>query len=402
MNTQILVIGGGASGMTAAISAKRARGDAQVTLLEAQPRLGKKLLATGNGRCNLINRATSPESYHSGGAFASYALNAFDSARFFEELGIQTVFDGEGRGYPAAFQASGVLDALRLALSENGVNVVCDCPVTGISLRKNGYAAFVPSGEYLARKLILASGGLAGRGLGENASFRLPETLGHHVNEPMPGLTHLVCDKKQVAGLKGIRLKGTFTLLSNGAPVKSEEGEALFRDDGVGGIAVMQLSLGAKKRLLGGEKLVLRLCPGGDMSLDALRQRLARFPARTLGDVFTGQLNRFIARNAINRAGLRPETRAESLTGAETARLFSALHVWDIPVSGTGGFADAQVMEGGLVTDEFEPETLESRLNKGFYACGEALDVAGYCGGNNLAWAWASGILAGTEAAKSL
>ncbi|MCR4576898.1 MAG: aminoacetone oxidase family FAD-binding enzyme [Clostridiales bacterium] len=402
MRTQILVIGGGASGMTAAISAKTARPDADVTLLEALPRCGKKLLATGNGRCNLINRNTSPESYPSGGAFASEALEKFDPARFFESLGIDTVFDGEGRGYPASFQASGVLDALRLALGERGVKLVCDCPVKSIAPRSGGFAVIVPEGEYSARRVILASGGSAGKGLGENASFRMLEKLGHHVNTPLPALTHLVCGKKYVAGLKGIRLKGRFTLLSGDTPVACEEGEAIFRDDGISGIAIMQLSLGAKQRLLMGEKLVLRLCPGALRPLDELKARLARFSRRALSDVFTGELNRFIAQNAIRRAQLSPDTPACELSEKDILRLHAALNAWDIPVTDTGSFADAQVMEGGLSTDEFRPETLESRLCPGLYACGEALDVTGYCGGHNLTWAWASGSLAGREAADSL
>ena len=399
---QILVIGGGASGMTAAISAKAARPDADVTLLEALPRCGKKLLATGNGRCNLINLHTSPESYPSGGAFASYALRAFDSARFFEFLGIDTVFDGEGRGYPATFQASSVLDALRLALNESGVKLICDCPVKNIAPRKGGYAVSVPEIEFFADKVILASGGSAGKGLGENASFRMLEKLGHRVTPPLPGLTHLVCDRKHVAGLKGIRLKGRFTLLSGDTPVNSEEGEAIFRDDGISGIAIMQLSLGAKQRLNKGEKLSLRLCPVSGRELNELKARLERFGGRALGDVFTGELNRFIAQNAIRRAGLKPDTPACRLSEADILRLHAALNAWDIPVTDTGSFADAQVMEGGLSTDGFRPETLESRLCPGLYACGEALDVTGYCGGHNLTWAWASGSLAGREAADSL
>ena len=388
--------------MTAAISARTARPDADVTLLEALPRCGKKLLATGNGRCNLINRNTSPESYPSGGAFASEALSRFDPARFFESLGIDTVFDSEGRGYPASFQASGVLDALRLALSERGVKLVCDCPVKSIAPRSGGFAVIVPEGEYSARRVILASGGSAGKGLGENASFRMLEKLGHHVNTPLPALTHLVCGRKYVAGLKGIRLKGRFTLLSGDTPVACEEGEAIFRDDGISGIAIMQLSLGAKQRLLSGEKLVLRLCPGALGPLDELKARLARFSRRELSDVFTGELNRFIAQNAIRRAQLSPDTPACELSEKEILRLHAALNAWDIPVTDTGSFVDAQVMEGGLNTDEFRPETLESRLCPGLYACGEALDVTGYCGGHNLTWAWASGSLAGREAADSL
>jgi predicted Rossmann fold flavoprotein len=387
--------------MTAAISAKTARPDADVTLLEALPRCGKKLLATGNGRCNLINRNTSPESYPSGGAFASYALNAFDSARFFESLGIDTVFDSEGRGYPATFQASSVLDALRLALNESGVKLICDCPVKNITPRQGSYAVSVPEKKYFADKVILASGGSAGKGLGENASFRMLEKLGHPVNQPLPGLTHLVCDKKCVAGLKGIRLKGRFTLLSGDTPVNSEEGEAIFRDDGISGIAIMQLSLGAKQRLLMGEKLVLRLCPGALRPLDELKARLARFSRRALSDVFTGELNRFIAQNAIRRAQLSPDTPACELSEKDILRLHAALNAWDIPVTDTGSFADAQVMEGGLATGDFDPETLESKLCPGLYACGEALDVAGFCGGHNLCWAWASGVLAGREAAKA-
>ncbi|MBR5010305.1 MAG: aminoacetone oxidase family FAD-binding enzyme, partial [Clostridia bacterium] len=354
----------------------------------------------GNGRCNLINRNTSPENYHSGGAFASFALGAFDFARFFEFLGIEVVFDGEGRGYPATFQASSVLDALRLALNETGVKLMCDCPVKNVAPRKGGWAVSCAAGELITDRVILAGGSLAGKGLGENASFRIPEKLGHRIVPPLPGLTHFVCDKKQVAGLKGIRLKGRFVLLSGGVPVKNEEGEAIFRDDGVGGIAIMQLSLGAKKRLLSGEKLFLRLCPGGGRPLGELKARLDRFPARALSDVFTGELNRFIAQNTIKRAGLRPDARAGGLSESEILRLHAALDAWDIPILDTGGFADAQVMEGGLATGDFDPETLESKLCPGLYACGEALDVAGYCGGHNLAWAWASGALAGREAAK--
>ena len=383
--TDILVIGGGAAGMAAAISAKMENPRLEVVIAESKPRVGKKLLATGNGRCNLMNTLAQPEDYLGDAEFIRPALEAYrrEYSEFWANLGLELREEEEGRVYPATNQAATVLDVLRLALSELGIEERTD---TEIDVLRPGFYA----GEIRARRVILATGGKAGKGLGENESFaRLLQPLGHRITRVYPGLTPLKVEREQIAGLKGVRLKGSLILLDRNKLLTVEKGEILFGEDAVSGIAAMQLSLRAAKGMR------VRIKPEGRPDLSGRRDR---FPHRSAEELLTGALPKPIGRLLLKRAGIALSKPAGSLTDNELKRIID----WEIPIIGPGDFTAAQIMRGGADTGEFDPHTLESRRVKGLYACGELLDVAGPCGGYNLEWAWASGCLAGRRAAQSL
>ena len=410
MNTDILIIGGGASGLVAALSAKKQAPAARVTIAEKLPRVGKKLLATGNGRCNIMNALADEMSYAGNSAFIAPALRLYkeEYAAFWKELGLFLMTEDEGRMYPACNQASAVLDVLRMGLQDRGIEEKTDCAVTAIKKSGDGFAAESSTGTIHCKKVILCTGGQAGKGLGENDSFRaLLSPLGHKIKKTLPALTWLKAPAASLTGLKGVRMKGTIRLTDGKNELASETGEVLFQESAVSGIAAMQLSLVYARVYANNPaaKLSVVLSPLAmtkDEAKAELLFRRERFGNRSADTLLTGSMNRLIALLALKRSGISPGKPAKELTGGELDRLASELTAWTIPVLGTGDFTSAQLMYGGADTDGFYPETLESKTVNGLYACGELLNVAGPCGGYNLEWAWACGMLAGRSAGKSL
>ncbi len=405
MDSDILIVGGGAAGLAAALSAAKTNPRLKVSVLEAQPRSGKKLLATGNGRCNLMNERAEKEDYAGDADFIAPALSLYkrEYGRFWDELGLLLSTEDEGRVYPGVNQASAVLDALRLNLREKGVSEITDFAAAQIEKRRDGFTVYSEGRALSCRRVILATGGKAGKGLGENDSFtRLLSPFGHRVTRVYPALTCLKTDRQLLSGLKGIRLRGEICLCRNDEVLKREKGEILFQDDALSGIASMQLSLVASPLISRGEKLHALLSPLGERAENIIKGRISAHPTRSAQELLTGAVNRLIALSALKRAGISPVQRAESFTPSQTEALIRELRSWRVPLAGTGGFSQAQVMLGGLDTRDFDGETMRSRRVQGLLAAGEMLDVTGPCGGYNLEWAWASGMLAGKTAAEEL
>lgn len=410
MKYDIVIVGGGASGLAAAISAS-SKPDLAIAIAEKQPRVGKKLLATGNGRCNIFNTQACPEAFYGDRAFTRPALAAFpfaEATRFFAALGLSLRAEGSGCVYPLSNQAAAVLDCLRFSAAEAGVEEICDCAIASIRPQANAFRLCAEDGRALeARRVIVATGGMAAPKLGGGNGFKaLLTPLKHRVTPCLPALTPLKTRSQDVAGLKGIKYAGEIALLVDGAIVKRERGEILFTETGVSGIAAMQLSLPAAEALARARRVEARLSPldmPPDQARAFLQARARALARRPLEEFLTGVVAKRIGQAALKRAGAVPLSRAAgSLSEGEIARLAQELTAWRLPVSATGGFDAAQVMLGGAVTADFHPETMESRLVRGLYACGELLDVTGPCGGYNLTWAWASGALAGRSAAESL
>ena len=255
----VIIIGGGAAGLTAALSASQ-RG-ARVTVLESAPRIGRKILASGNGRCNLANLG--PMRYNGDTALAKAVMAAYPVEKvlaFFSGLGLVTVAEAGGRVYPACGQAAAVLDVLRLALARQGVKVVCEAPVTKLERTKAGFRAVTPQGAFEAPAVVAAFGGMAGGKLGHDGGpYQLLTKLGHTLVPPRPALTALVTEKKAVRGLSGLRLPARLTLCDGVKPVEAASGEALFTDYGVSGVCAMQLSRTAGELLNRGKQPMLYL-----------------------------------------------------------------------------------------------------------------------------------------------
>lgn len=395
----VLVIGGGASGMMAALTA--AEGGHRVTLLERQGRVGRKLLATGNGRCNLTNRHAAPQRYHGETAdFCTHALSAFtaeDTLSWFEKRGLLTVTEDSGRVYPYSNMAGSVLDVLRFALEESGVEVHTGCTVTKLRKRGEDFTVTAEDGEtFTAQRLILAAGGAAGGKVGGVMDgYRLAKSLGHHRTALYPALVQIRTDPTYPRALKGVKAEAAVTVRRGSVTLVHTRGEVLFTEYGISGPAVFDIS---RAVATGGEGLTvsLDLLPerGREEVLSYLAAQQRRADQREAGTLLTGALHTRLGQMVCKAAGFTSQP-AAALTAEELKRIADGVKDFSLPVQGVCGFDQAQVTAGGLRCDEFRPDTLESRLVPGLYGCGEVLDVDGDCGGFNLQWAWSSGHLAG-------
>ena len=397
MSRDVIIIGGGASGMMAALAA--AENGCRVTLLERQSRVGRKLLATGNGRCNLTNHNASPARYHGGDGFCAYALDAFDvgaTLQFFASLGLLTVAEDSGRVYPMSNMAGSVLDVLRYALERPGIEVVTGQAVSSVKRTSGGFTVRTETDTFHAEKLILAAGGCAGSKVGGVMDgYQLAKSLGHHRTPLYPSLVQLKTDPTYPRALKGIKAECGIVIRRGSAVVAENRGEVLFTEYGVSGPAIFDLSRAVST---GGEGLccVLNFFPDWEPEevlhwLHRRRQTMAAHEASTL---LVGSCHTRLGQMLCKAAGFTNQPAAD-LTDDDLRRIAAQATGFTLPITGTCGFDQAQVTAGGLQTGEFDPRTMQSRLVPGLYACGEVLDVDGDCGGFNLQWAWSSGHLAG-------
>ena len=396
--TTVVVIGGGASGLMAALTAAEDQNN-RVLLLERQQRIGCKLLATGNGRCNLTNTGAALRNYHGEQAdFAAPALAAFtprDTLDFFHRLGLLTVEEYGGRVYPLSNAANSVLDVLRFALERAGVELRCACPAREIRRRDGGYTVGTDGGVIAADRLILACGGAAGAKLGGVMDgYELVKPLGHKRTALRPSLVQIVTAPDYPRALKGVRAAAALRLTAGEDLLGESAGELQFTETGVSGPAAFDLSRLASS---GGEGLALhvRFLPEEADAFALLTARRAAFPEQPASELFTGMLHNRLGRMLVKYAAIEANRPIGSLSDKELRRAARAAGDFTLPVRGTEGFDNAQVTAGGLRTAGFNPETLESWFMPGLFACGEVLDVDGDCGGYNLQWAWASGRLAG-------
>ena len=390
----VIILGGGASGLLAATELS-GRGH-RVALLEAQSRVGRKLLSTGNGRCNLTNRRAKPSDYHGARQAVQNALKICPPKRVeevFDQLGVPCIADDEGRVYPMSRQAASVLDALRLACDEHGVTTLTEFEVVTLT-RQNVFTATAKDGRTASgRCALVCTGGLAAPKLGASGTgYALLKTLGHAINPRFPAIAALTTPPEPVRGLKGIRAEGTLALIVDGEVIREESGEALFSENGVSGIAAMQLARGVNEALRSNKRCTLRLnLSPAPVDLSA---RAANLPKRGMEDFLNGIVPQRLGQTLVKASGIELNRPAGSLTAAELQRLRAALTGWTIPVTGTQGFDQAQVTAGGASLKDFDVRTLRSLRVPGLFAAGEVLDVDGDCGGFNLQWAWSSALLA--------
>ncbi len=407
---ELCVIGGGASGLAAAIEAARAFRQAgvpgQVTVLERLPRVGKKLLATGNGRCNLTNRFASPPDYFEAADFVRPALKRFsvdDTLSFFASMGLLCEEEEEGRIYPMSRQAASVLDVLRFEAERLGVVFHCDSRVESVQKTRDK-PRFVINGSICADAVILACGGKASPQHGSDGSgYALLRALQIPVAEVFPSLVQITADPKRVKSLKGMRVHAVISLYEEKKQLASQRGEIQFTEFGLSGIAAMQLSRFVSREKQRQMEASLDLLPAfssGEVA-DYLAARVRQNPALAAEHLLTGILPKRVGQVLLKQAGVEPLSRPiGSLRGAEIAAISDLLKDWRFSVTGTRGFSAAQVTMGGAQRSAFDPESMEALSTPGFYAAGEVLDVDAGCGGFNLQWAWSSGRLAGESAAE--
>lgn len=398
------IIGGGASGMAAALAASEAK-DAQVVLMERQARLGRKLRATGNGRCNLTNLHAGEAGYHGEQrGFWKYALDRFspeETLYWFRSMGLYTVAEASGRVYPYSDQANSVADVLRFALSRPNINVKLGFEAEKI--RKMGDCFRVESREEAVDcdRVIVACGGLAGTGLGGSMSgYKLLRSLGHHSTKLRPNLVQLRSSWGALTSLKGVRTNCEASVFRDGALFAGSRGELQFTEYGLSGPVIFEVS---RDVCQGGGEWTCRLDFLPDLDRKTLEEELLRRKKTDLpaSDLFTGILHNRLGRVLTGEAGISQQGFVRDIPEEALTLAAEKAKALEVTLTQPMGMDAAQVTAGGILTEEFNEETMESRLVPGLYACGEVLDVDGDCGGYNLQWAWSSGRLAGECAGRS-
>ncbi len=401
----VVIIGGGASGMTAAVTAAKA--GAKVTILEHKDRVGKKILSTGNGRCNFTNLQLNIDGYRGASPeFIQSVLNQFtveDTLNFFESLGIMAK-EKHGYVYPYSEQAAAVLDALRFELEHLGIRVRCEEEIQNI-FYKGSFMIQTNHGKYQADKLILACGSKASPVTGSDGSgYTLAKAFGHSIKPVVPALVQLYGDDSIFPSVGGVRCDAQVTVCIDGHAVATDRGELQLTDYGVSGIPVFQISRYAAMGLYEKRKVVVHLNFMPDFSEQRLfyymLNRAVNQSWKNMEQFLTGLFPKKLALAFIKKAGLSVMTKAESCSASTWKALTQLILDYPVKISGTKGFESGQICAGGVDTDELVAETLESKLQDNLYIIGELLDVDGICGGYNLQWAWSSGYVAGSHAAK--
>ena len=405
----IVVIGGGASGLMAAISAKYYNDKLSVAVLERSDRVGKKILTTGNGRCNLTNTQISIERYHGENVkFANSALSKFDkdtTLDYFMQIGIYPKVE-DNKVYPNSLQASSVVDVLRLTLKKLGVREVCNFYCVSIDKIDNIFKITSKDNQSVtAKKVIVCCGGCAAPKLGtDGSSYKLVQKFGHKLLPTYPSLVQVKCNPKHTIPMKGVKVDANISVYVNGKYTKSEFGELLFTDYGLSGPAVFQLSRIASVEINKGNKVLFLADIMPDVTRDEVYYHLCcRNRQVPVEEFLTGMINKLCARQILKKCGVEKfNTTAEVLDDNVINTLADTIKGWDFEITGTNSWQQAQVTAGGISTSDFNPSTMESLLCAGLYVAGEMLDIDGDCGGFNLQWAWSIGFVAGLEAAKTV
>ena len=397
------IIGAGASGMAAALSAAE-NPNIQVVLMERQTRVGRKLAATGNGRCNLTNINTGEVHYHgTEPSFAKPALTAFDvdnTLAWFSGLGLCTVTEPSGRVYPYSDQANSVVDVLRLALDRPNVMLKTGFEVRKVQKAESGFAVTNGEETLLFDKLIVACGGLAGTKLGGSLSgYQLLGKLGHKATRLRPALVQIKSGWNGISALKGVRANCSAKILRDGEVFSASSGEVQFTEYGISGPVIFEIS---RDVCQGGGQWSCQMDFLPQWKEEMLEKELLRRSQTNLPmeDILTGILHNRLGRVLAKAAGIAGKQYASQLSGNECRELCRAVKGFEMELTEPMGMDSAQVTAGGVLTEQFDPDTMESRLVPGLYACGEVLDIDGDCGGYNLQWAWSSGRAAGAHAGK--
>lgn len=424
----VIVIGAGASGMMAAIMA--ARRGRSVLILEHMDKVGKKILATGNGKCNYTNEYMAAECYHGDQRLLTDIRSQFerdDAIAFFRELGIWPKAKN-GYYYPNSGQALSVVEAMQMELKQLDIAVRCGCQVQGLAEDYVGFAVATSTGVYKARKVIVACGLLAAPKLGSDGSM-IPvlKELGHRFVSIVPALCGFYASGMDFKKVSGVRCEAELTLKidtihakvssvdgknaenreivsdTDAKHIPKERGELQLTDYGVSGIPVFQLSSQAAKALKEKKKVSMRIdflpeIAGGELASELHRRvERAKTSVMTLEQTLCGLLNQKLIPVLVKKAGIVAGMQADRVDAAQLRKLTDAIKNYPVTLDKVRDFEFAQVCAGGIRTEELDTKTLESRLVPGLYFAGEILDVDGICGGYNLQWAWSSGFVAGSQ-----
>lgn len=406
MKKQIGVIGGGAAGMMAAITA--AKEGAQVTILERNDRVGRKILQTGNGKCNLGNRALSVECYHGGDLeWIRDVLEHFDTEdtiRFFQSIGLM-VKEKNGYLYPVCEQAAAVLDVLRYELQALGVEIQYQCKITKVERLASGKLQ-VSDGEktWQFDAVIVTCGGKAAPATGSDGSgFKIAKKMGHTCIPSVPALVQLRCQETDLLkGIAGVRADSEIRVFCDGGEICRERGELQLTDYGISGIPIFQLSRRVNYLLRDRRNVTAQIDFLPDLTQESYEELQAGRKLlqgdRTAEEFFTGMLHKKLTAALLKMAGIRLATPMKEIPEEKIHAYYNLCRNLKLHITESNPYENAQVSAGGVDVREIKP-TMESKICPGVYFAGEILDVDGRCGGYNLQWAWSSGYLAGYHAA---
>ena len=402
MNTQwdLVVIGAGAAGMMAAITA--AREGKKVCIIEKLDKAGKKLFATGNGKCNFTNETMHSDCYHGDTEFIKYVLNQFsvsECLKFFHSIGVYPK-NKNGYFYPNSEQASSVVNALLFEIERLGIKISYETMVKEILPHEHEVCISTNKGYYLAKNLVIATGLLASPKLGSDGSlFDVIKSLGHRFAPILPALCGFYCKGMKFKQVSGVRAHGTVSAYIDGIKYAEDTGEIQFTDYGLSGIPVFQISRFLSKGLYEKKKVEIKINLLPDFDRENLREELNY--RKTIGANMTsdallnGIVHHKLSDMILDKAGVDNKIYLSSLSEKEMQRIAELLQEITVTVTNYRDFEFAQICTGGIPVFDVNNLTLESKFAPNIYFAGEILDVDGICGGYNLHFAWATGYIAG-------
>jgi predicted Rossmann fold flavoprotein len=399
----VVVLGGGASGLMAALAAQ-SKG-ARVTVVEKNHRIGKKLITTGNGRCNYTNRHAQAQDYNCPD-FVREVFSRFspqDTVDFFQQLGIEPKDEAGGKVFPMSEQASSFLDVFLYEFGIRDIHLVLDATVESVERIKDRFRVHILYASSIdADRIIIALGGKAfplsgSTGDGE----RIARMLGHESTELYPALVKLKIDSPYLSHLAGVKINTNVALLRDGDVIQVESGDLLFTPYGLSGPTILQLSRQANALLRNGQKSFIQFNLLPSTPEASVRNRLCNNPEKPLNQVLIGLIHKRFIIPIIKEIGIdSPGLLLKDVSEVQREKLMELLYEWKVQISGSLGFSEAQITIGGVRLSDIDPATMASKIMSGAYFAGEVMDIDGPCGGYNLQWAWSSGFVAGINAAR--
>jgi predicted Rossmann fold flavoprotein len=402
MSNKVCVIGAGASGIFAAISARQQGAD--VFILERNLKIGKKILATGNGRCNFTNVDATEYNYN----HPDFVKSVFEqfgpghTLKYFESLGILPKIEDEGKAYPYSEQASSIVEVLFYELNRLSVPIIYDSFVEKVTVKHNIFTIKTSSKQYNADKVILTTGGKALPKSGSDGhGYQIAESLGHEITPVFPSLVKLNLDYPYLKQMDGVKVKAKAQLIHNEKIIHEEFGDVLFTKYGISGPTILQISRSANQLLLEGHKIYIRVILINDLEIFELVKRFKSLGDKSIEMALVGLIPRKLIHPILKEANIHNyQLKTSSLSGKALKRVIDVLYNWQFLIINSKGYDEAQVTAGGVDLNLIDQMTLESKVNNGLYFAGEVLDIDALCGGYNLQWAWSSGYIAGKYAGK--
>lgn len=399
----MIVVGAGAAGLIASITA--ARTGQKVLLLEQNSKIGKKILVSGNGKCNIDNKYIAPNRFHGQNTqFIKTVLEGYDFSvieKFFTSIGLVLMEGKEGKMFPMSLQASSVVELLEYETSRTGVQIVCDCAVTSINKEGDTFTLETSLGSKICEKLLLASGSAAAPQLGgSNSGYAFATRMGHTLIPRHPSLVQLCSDETWVKTCAGVKVAGLAKLYANGEFIVEKKGDLLFTNYGISGLAILDLSREVSTRLADYDfcELSLDLMPefSKEKLTNLLLHRMDNASDKPIEIWLHGVMNKKLIPVILAQSKCKAIMEKE-LNRKEIGKLVYTIKNLKLSINDTKGFKGAEVATGGVNTVEVDPGTMESKLVPGLYFAGEILDVDGDRGGFNFHFAWVSGLRAGNH-----